>query len=320
LKDFVKLNAQNNQQDSAITKIHPKLIELNLINPIYPIIGRKANGWASPKVGDQLQKCGRTTAHTTGSVIALHGTFTIQYDFGPATFQDCIVSTFMSKGGDSGSIIYDFNMNAIGLLFAGSDRVTISNPIEFAKTYYGLEIWDGGSNAPTPYSWTIFQRRGKITTTNDIFTFECAANYACYAERFIDDFNTVECVVNTGTDTGATWSTGLTVLWPNGSIKVNLRCGGQFGGYYNSDYNINIGRVRPNTDYGLRIRKLPDGHIVGEVQDSGRWVIVVAVPSTIFRTKANRVRIGKTDLRGASNDHDVAGAVGISTIRDFKIS
>jgi hypothetical protein len=119
LKNFVKINAANNLQDSAIAKIHEKLVKDGAINPVYPIIGKKANGWAIAKVGDQVQKCGRTSGHTTGSVIALHSTFTIEYDFGPAEFNDCIVTTFMSKGGDSGSVIYDFNMNAIGLLFAG---------------------------------------------------------------------------------------------------------------------------------------------------------------------------------------------------------
>ena len=35
----------------------------------------------------------------------------------------------MSQGGDSGSLVTDSKNRAVGLLFAGSDVVTISNPI-----------------------------------------------------------------------------------------------------------------------------------------------------------------------------------------------
>jgi hypothetical protein len=117
------------------------------------------------------------------------------------------------------------------------------------------------------------------------------------------------------------------VHWPNGSLKVNLRYRGTFGGYYslagaNSDYNINIGKTKPNTDYTLRIRKLYNGNksIVGEVKDDTKWVTVVATPASVFQAKANCVRIGKFDSHGNAVDYSFAGQIGRSTIRDFKIS
>jgi hypothetical protein len=40
----------------------------------------------------------------------------------------------MSQGGDSGSLLVDGEGDkAVGLLFAGSDEVTIHNPIGFVK-------------------------------------------------------------------------------------------------------------------------------------------------------------------------------------------
>ena len=325
LKNFITIKDRGNVQDSAIAKVHDKLVNLGMVSPTYPIVGRKAAGWGAANIGDNVQKCGRTTSHTTGSVIGLHGTFTIEYDFGPAEFNDCIVTTFMSRGGDSGSVIYDLNMNAVGLLFAGSDRVTIANPIGAVKNHYGLEIWDGNATPPVA-GWNLFPRHGKITLQDTVFSIEAAANDACYAERSIDTFNTIECVVNTGSDRGATWAPGLAVIWPNGSLKVNLRRGGRFGGYYNNDYNINLGNVKPDTDYTLRIRRLYNNSqtIVGEVQDGQQWVTVMAVPASVFQPKPTCIRVGKTDQRGRPTDNAPdnvpSGQVGTCTIKNIKIT
>ena len=55
----------------------------------------------------------------------------VQYGEGKmAEFTDQIVTRAMSQGGDSGSAVLDMNKNLVGLLFAGSDTVTILNPID----------------------------------------------------------------------------------------------------------------------------------------------------------------------------------------------
>ena len=322
LKKFAKINKRGNSQDSAIAKIHKKFIDMGLVDATYPIIGRKAAGFDTAKVGDQVQKCGRTSGYTTGKVIALHGNFTVGYDFGAAEFVDCVVTTNMSQGGDSGSVIYDLDMNAVALLFAGSSKVTIANPIEAVRSYYGLSIWDGGNTDPPIVvdgnNWNLFSRHGKIDFTNNMLTIEDEPNHACYAEQNIGRFRTIECVVNTGSDKGATWGTGMAVIWPNATMKVNLRHGGGFGGYFNNDYNIQQGRTQPDTDYGLRIR-IVGSRCYGEVHDGKRWVPVVVVPSYIFRGNPICVRIGKTDMQGGANDHNQGGPVGKSTVKSFKM-
>ena len=323
LKNFVKINKTGNTQDSAIATIPKQFIDMGLVSGVYPTIGKRASGWAVAKVGDQLQKCGRTTDYTTGRVLALHSTFTIGYDFGDAEFNECIVTTNMSKPGDSGSVIFDLNMNAMALLFAGSNKVTLANPMELVRAKYGLEIWDGGTSSPPidigNQKWAMFSRHGKIELVGDTFNITDSANHACYAQSPLGKFTSAECIVNTGTDAGATWGPGIVVMWPNATMKVNLRYGGGFGGYFNTDENITIGRTKPNTDYKVRIKKYKNNY-VGEIYDGKQWIILVAVPASVFRGDPIRVRVGKTDQSGGASDYGTPGPEGQCSIRGFKVS
>jgi V8-like Glu-specific endopeptidase len=47
-----------------------------------------------------------------------------------ALFSDQIVADLKSQGGDSGSLVLNEQNEAVGLLFAGSDRSTILNRIQ----------------------------------------------------------------------------------------------------------------------------------------------------------------------------------------------
>ena len=85
---------------------------------------------AEVSVGDTVQKSGRTTGVTVDEVLGVDSAANVQYDGGVARFDDQIICGPMSAGGDSGSVVYDANGNAIGLLFAGSDTVTIVNRIQ----------------------------------------------------------------------------------------------------------------------------------------------------------------------------------------------
>lgn len=85
---------------------------------------------SKPRVGDYVEKTGRTTNFTTGKIIAIHATLNVNYGYGRvARFADQIVMTNMSAPGDSGSLVCDIKEGAVGLLFAGSSQVTIANSI-----------------------------------------------------------------------------------------------------------------------------------------------------------------------------------------------
>jgi len=75
-----------------------------------------------PDLNQQVQKVGRTTGKTIGTVVSTSWTGTVRYSRGTATFIDCILVSGknFSLGGDSGSPVLDLNGNYIGALFAGS--------------------------------------------------------------------------------------------------------------------------------------------------------------------------------------------------------
>ncbi|MFQ5838302.1 MAG: hypothetical protein ACE5HJ_05915 [Thermoplasmata archaeon] len=78
-----------------------------------------------------LLKSGRTTGLTKGRVTHLEATVSVTYGRGRvALFEDQILAPSMSEGGDSGSLVVDEKNRAVGLLFAGNDKVTVLNRIE----------------------------------------------------------------------------------------------------------------------------------------------------------------------------------------------
>lgn len=322
LKRYVILNSDGNLQDSAIATLHPKIVSGGLIDDLYPLINKSCTGFGLPTVGQQVQKFGRTTGYTTGRIIGMKASFTIGYDFGQARFNDCLVISNMSKPGDSGSVILDMEMRGVGHLFAGSPKVTIAYPLERAIQEYGLQAWNpNGVAGPTVgfgnVDWRQHAGSGQINMEKETTTINCSANQFCYLESSLSHFNSVSVTVNTGSDKGATWGPGLVIQWPTGIMKVNLRCGDRFGGYFNTTYNINIGAVKSNTDYTLRIRKSTINTYVGEVQDSGKWYTVIEIPADIFPQPPIAVRIGKTDLVGQPSNHTESGEVGSCVFKNF---
>jgi hypothetical protein len=116
-----------NLVDAAVARpIDDNQITAEILN-IGPV-----NGTAAPALGMPVRKSGRTTGLTTGTIDVLEATVSINY--GPnrtATFEGQIVTSAMSQGGDSGSLLVHGTENrAVGLLFAGSSLSTIHNPIQ----------------------------------------------------------------------------------------------------------------------------------------------------------------------------------------------
>jgi hypothetical protein len=90
------------------------------------------SGTTLPILGMSVRKSGRTTGLTSGSITVIDTTVDVSYGIGQtARFENQIVSTAMSQGGDSGSCLVDGDSTlAVGLLFAGSNQATIYNPIQ----------------------------------------------------------------------------------------------------------------------------------------------------------------------------------------------
>lgn len=96
-------------------------------------------GYGMAKVGDNVKKSGRTTGLTQGNVIAIDGVARINYRTGQAVFENQIITTNISQGGDSGSVVLNENNEVVGLLFAGSDQTTIVNKISDVIEALGLD-------------------------------------------------------------------------------------------------------------------------------------------------------------------------------------
>lgn len=113
------------------------------------------NGYGKPRsttakgsLNMKVQKYGRTTGHTHGTITGIRATITVNYRNGKARFVNQLVITgkgTFSQGGDSGSLIVseasgNQDRRPVGLLFAGSANSTIANPIDPVLKRFGITI------------------------------------------------------------------------------------------------------------------------------------------------------------------------------------
>ncbi len=99
------------------------------------------NNVVQPQVGLIVKKTGRTTGNTKERIIAVNATVNVNYGDGKvAKFCRQFVCGNMSAGGDSGSLVLDEQNNAIGLLFAGSNTITICNDIRYVQSLLGFRF------------------------------------------------------------------------------------------------------------------------------------------------------------------------------------
>jgi hypothetical protein len=92
----------------------------------------EVSGTVEPALGMAVRKSGRTTAFTTGQITVLDASVTVNYGQNRAAlFEGQIVTSPMSQGGDSGSLLVaGESLVGVGLLFAGSNQATIHNSIQ----------------------------------------------------------------------------------------------------------------------------------------------------------------------------------------------
>jgi len=126
-----------NQVDAGVARpLSDDLIRDDIleIGPVY--------GTAPAALGMPVRKFGRTTGFTTGQVTVLDATVDVSYGIGRvARFQNQIVTTAMSQGGDSGSLLVSGDPPlAVGLLFAGSEQSTIHNPIQLVLDCLNVDL------------------------------------------------------------------------------------------------------------------------------------------------------------------------------------
>jgi hypothetical protein len=126
-----------NQVDAAVAR---PVDDGDVLNEILDI--GEVSGTVEATLGMGVRKSGRTTAFTTGTITVLEATIDVNYgEDRKARFEGQIVSTAMSQGGDSGSLLVaGDSLQAVGLLYAGSNQVTIFNPIDDVLSLLNIEI------------------------------------------------------------------------------------------------------------------------------------------------------------------------------------
>lgn len=92
--------------------------------------------------GEQVTKTGRTTGITEAEVTATDASVRVQYPdpIGTVTLDSQLLTGELSKGGDSGSPVYTTDGILVGLVFAGSSRITAVSPIDAIEDHLGVEV------------------------------------------------------------------------------------------------------------------------------------------------------------------------------------
>jgi hypothetical protein len=130
-----------NYVDAAIAEVDFH----NLNREVY-WIGYVRRTYTAPKVGDFVQKTGRTTNFTTGRVTNINATVDVNYGSGQvARFARQILAQTasgraMGAPGDSGSLITNLEEEGVGLLFAGSATVTVANHLNYVQSLLQVRV------------------------------------------------------------------------------------------------------------------------------------------------------------------------------------
>lgn len=125
-----------NQVDAAVAR---PLDETAVSDEILEI-GRVV-GTLPPSLGLRVRKSGRTTGLTSGEITVIEATVDVGYDDRMARFEGQLLTGPMSEPGDSGSLLVAADsLQAVGLLFAGSDQTTIYNPIADVLTALAVTL------------------------------------------------------------------------------------------------------------------------------------------------------------------------------------
>jgi len=157
--DFTRAVKLGNNVDCAIAQVKPGTMDST---GFIQGIGTISSVVKAPSVGLAVEKSGRTTGTTTGTIGSIHTSVNVQYQIRCGqgkkyvisyTHQVHINSSSSSAAGDSRSLIVSNNSchQPVALLFAGSSSTTIGNPIGevLSKLGGGLSFVGGTCSVTT---------------------------------------------------------------------------------------------------------------------------------------------------------------------------
>lgn len=128
-----------NRVDAAIVRPYPSIG----LDPTLLDINGPPSGIADPKLGLRVYKTGRSTGFTSGLVTQVDVTVDVQYGSRAARYANQMMITPFTERGDSGSLVVDGDRRAVGLVFSGSDQVSVASPIRFVLAALKIELVTG---------------------------------------------------------------------------------------------------------------------------------------------------------------------------------
>lgn len=131
-----KINAASNLVDCAVARpvkkdyINPEILEIGIVK-----------GIREPRIGMEIVKSGRSSGITRSTIKVLEATVKVGLEEGlTGVFSNQFVTGHIAQPGDSGSLVLDKENYAVGLLFAGSEKTSISNPIQSVLDQLDVEF------------------------------------------------------------------------------------------------------------------------------------------------------------------------------------
>ena len=103
-------------------------------------IGHAVERSARVRIGQMLQKTGRSSCYSTGLVKAVNVTLAVGYAGRKARFCRQILTTPLATAGDGGSLALDSAKRAVGLTLAASSSVTVVSPIGLVETLLKIRV------------------------------------------------------------------------------------------------------------------------------------------------------------------------------------
>lgn len=132
---FKRTSADNLVDAAVAAPVSPDMITPNILD-LGPIKGVR-----EAKLGMKVVKSGRSSGINTSTIQVMDTTLKVALgEADNALFTDQIVLGPMASPGDSGSIVLDEQNYAVGLLFAGSDKTTVINRIQYVLELLQIEI------------------------------------------------------------------------------------------------------------------------------------------------------------------------------------
>lgn len=195
------------------------------------------------------------------------------------------------------------------------------------KKIYGTEFneldpsWITHQSNSHPRS--SFENEGKM---GEIYSLQ---NSAVYVERELES-NTriIEATFRTGTDQSKEYGPGITLVWPDQTIKFYLKPGGNtyddgvpMFGLWNGKEQIRAAGGRQKLDlsmpWSLRFRITEDAVYCEAKPTNGSWRTIETLPA--FPSMPNSVRIGKNDGKGSAQDGEELGELVRLQVLDFSL-